>query len=172
MKNMEFNANRNEKAVTINETALKLAGFRMDEALSVRVMDGLILLSKVNLTAKDLVDMTNDLYTLAGDLVDELVGACGTCEECKENCEFYNAVDQGEPVQISEELRRAVGIPEDVALDVDIDETHGTITVRAADHRYDLRSVPSQIAHILGAAGICLGELDRHLRREDIVYGD
>ena len=173
MNSKKFNVTRAEKGVTINAAMQKLAGFHPEEALSFHVNDGLILLSKSKLTAKDLVDMANNLYLLAGELVSELVDVCGTCDGCfLDECDLFDAIDQGEPVQLREDLREAIGIPEDGAMEVTVDEESGTITVKAAEDKYDLYSVPPQIMALLLPMGICLSELDMHLRQGDVVYGD
>lgn len=172
MKNVKFDVNRSGKAVTINTAMLNLAVFRTEEALSAHVNDGLILLFKAKLTAKDLVDLANNLYLFADDLMERLVRVCGSCEECEKECDGFNGVDLEEPVQLSEELREAIGVSQDGALDISVDEKNGTITVKAANDKYSLYSVPHPIMEYLMATGICLGALDQHLRQGDVVYGD
>ena len=118
---MKFDVNRSGKAVTINTAMLNLAEFRTEEALSAHVNDGLILLSKSKLTAKDIVDLANNLYLFADDLMERLVRVCGSCEECEKECGYFNGVDSEEPVQLSEELREAIGVSQDGALDISVD---------------------------------------------------
>lgn len=170
--NGKFDVNRSGKAVTINTAMLKLAEFHSEEALSFRVMSGAILLSKSKLTAKDLVDLANNLYSFADDLMEKLIRVCESCEEYEKECDYFNGVDLEEPVQLSEELREAIGVSQNGALDISVDEKHGTITVKAANDKYSLYSVPQQIMEYLMATGICLGALDQHLRQGDVIYGD
>ena len=173
MKNMKFDVNRSGKAVTINTAMLKLAEFHPEEALSAHVNDGLILLSKSKLTAKDIVDLANNLCLFAGDLVSELVDACGICDRrFLDECELYDVINQDEPVQLREDLRETIGIPEDGAMDVTVDEENGTITIKAAEEKYNLHSVPPQIMAMMLPMGVCLSKLDQHLRQGDVVYGD
>jgi len=52
-----------------------------------------------------------------------------------------------------------------------VDEEAHTITVLAAEHRYDLRDLPADLLETFMVVGACLGRLEEHLIAEDTVYG-
>ena len=72
---------------------------------------------------------------------------------------------------MNEYLREAAGIPDGAKLCAEVDEEAHTVTVLAAEHRYDLRDLPAELLATFAEAGTCLGKLEEHMIAEDIVYG-
>ena len=68
-------------------------------------------------------------------------------------------------------LAQAAGIPDGAKLCAEVDEEAHTVTVLAAEHRYDLRDLPAELLATFAEAGTCLGKLEEHMIAEDIVYG-
>lgn len=72
---------------------------------------------------------------------------------------------------MNEYLRQAAGISNGAKLCAKVDDEAHTITVMAAEHRYDLRDISAGLLATFTEAGTCLGRLEEHMMMEDIVYG-
>ena len=106
----------------------------------------------------------------SAQLLHYLSEVCGPCEDCDKDSCPYNDFEE-EAVQVNEYLREAAGIPDGAKLCAEVDEEAHTITVLAAEHRYDLRDLPADLLETFMVVGACLGRLEEHLIAEDTVYG-
>lgn len=51
-------------------------------------------------------------------------------------------------------------------------EEENTVTIGIAEYDHDLRDVPPYLLEMLAEAGICLGEFEKYLVTEKILYGE
>ena len=75
-------------------------------------------------------------------------------------------------VQIPQWAREESGIPADAKLTCYAVEDTGEVRVCPAQFKHDLADLHPDLIQSLKGVGICLGELDEHLKKEDTVYGD
>ena len=158
------------KGVCITDGTLKLSKLPGDEKLELHTLDHALVLLKGQMTAPDLLTAAHALAGLAANLITHLAEVCGPCEDCDKDSCPYNDLEE-EAVQVNEYLREAAGIPDGAKLCAEVDEEAHTITVLAAEHRYDLRDIPPELLDTFAQSGTCLGELEEHMILEDIVYG-
>ena len=52
------------------------------------------------------------------------------------------------------------------------DLEENTVTIGIAEYNHDLRDVPPYLLEMLAEAGICLGEFEKYLVTEKILYGE
>jgi len=169
---MEFIKNTAARGLLIPLPALKLCGFQEGDTVELNTTEGVLVVMKGRMTAMELLTTVERLRSVAGDLLDHLADVCGPCEDC-EGCEGscpYDDLDD-EAIKLPGYLRQAVGIPEEAKLCAEVNEEAGTVTVSAAEHRYDLRDLSRDLVDAFAEAGVCLGELEEHLILEDTIYG-
>ena len=79
----------------------------------------------------------------------------------------YEDMDRPD-VELSNAVRREMGIPLDAKLQIFPDE--GEALVCAADYKHDITDVPENVRPLLEMAGICAGKLDELIRNEQEVW--
>ena len=168
---MKFIKENAAKGIRIPPSALDLSGIPFGEKVEMRVLDNAILMLKGRMTAPELLTVVEQLNSTAEELFAHLTMVCGPCDGCDEESCPAESLDE-EAIDLPGYLRREAGIPEDVKLCAEVDEETGSVTLSAAGHRYNLQDVPPELLEICEKAGICLGELEEHMIREDVVYGD
>lgn len=167
---MKFIKEVTPKGLLLPVTSTRLAGLDAGEKVEYHTLKGAIVVLKGKLTAPELLAVVRQFTRMSAELLHHLSQVCGPCEECdKDGCP-YNGFEE-EMVQVNEYLREAAGIPHGAKLCAKVDEESHTITVMAAEHRYDLRDIPPDMLDAFIAAGTCLGELEKHMILEDAVYG-
>ncbi len=167
---MKFVRKSSIKGVCIPESALKLSKLPDGENLELHTLDHALVLLKGQMTAPELLHVAHQLSSLSAQLLHYLSEVCGPCEDCDKDSCPYNDFEE-EAVQVNEYLREAAGIPDGAKLCAEVDEEAHTITVLAAEHRYDLRDLPADLLETFMVVGACLGRLEEHLIAEDTVYG-
>ncbi len=167
---MKFIKEVTPKGLLLPVTAARLAGFGTGEKVEYHTLEGAMVVLKGKMTAPELLAVVHQFMSMSAQLLHHLSQVCGYCEECdKDSCPYEDFEE--EVVRVNEYLREAAGIPDGAKLCAEIDEESHTITVMAAEHRYDLRDIPPDMLDTFTAAGTCLGELEKHMIMEDIVYG-
>ena len=166
---MKFIKEGSIKGAFVTAGTLKVSGI-CDEKLELHTLDNAVLLLKGWMTAPELLTAAHELAKFAAGLYSHLAQVCGPCEDCDKDSCPYNDFEE-ESVQVNEYLREAAGIPDGAKLCAEVDEEAHTVTVLAAEHRYDLRDLPAELLATFAEAGSCLGKLEEHLIAEDIVYG-
>lgn len=167
---MKFIKEVTPKGLLLPVTAARLAGFSAGEKAEYHTLNGAMLVLKGRMTAPELLAVVHQLTSASAQLLHHLSQVCGYCEDCDKDSCPYNDFEE-ETVQVNEYLREAAGIPDGAKLCAEVDEEAHTITVLAAEHRYDLRDLPADLLDTFMAAGTCLGKLEEHLIAEDTVYG-
>ncbi len=167
---MKFIKEITPKGLLLPVTAARLAGLNAGEKVEYHTMKGAMVVLKGRMTAPELLDAAHQLSSLSAQLLYCLSEVCGPCEDCDKDSCPYNDFEE-EAVQVNEYLREAAGIPDGAKLCAEVDEESHTITVQAAEHRYDLRDLPANLLETFMVVGTCLGKLEEHLITEDTVYG-
>lgn len=166
---MKFAKMGSIKGAFVTAGTLKVSGIS-DEKLELHTLDNAVLLLKGEMTAPELLAAAHALADMSSKLLNHLAQVCGPCENCDKDSCPYNDFEE-ESVQVNEYLREAAGIPDGSKLCAKVDEEAHTITVLAAEHRYDLRDLPAGLLATFAEAGTCLGRLEEHMIAEDTVYG-
>ena len=167
---MKFIKEITPKGLLLPVTAMRLAGFGTGDAVEYHALKDTVVVLKGRMTAPELLDAAHQLSSLSAQLLYCLSEVCGPCEDCDKDSCPYNDFEE-EAVQVNEYLREAAGIPDGAKLCAEVDEVSHTITVQAAEHRYDLRDLPANLLETFMVVGTCLGKLEEHLITEDTVYG-
>lgn len=167
---MKFNKNISEAGVLIPRPALQVANLFDEDALGLHVLDGVLVLYKGSMTAMDVVKTIDEIGKVSIDLSIHLAKACGTCTDCGD-CPCN---DFGDPdIELPEYLLDEAGIPSNSKLMVThIDKDENAVTISKADHDYDLRDVPDWILEMLCGNKACLGQLERMLISNNVIYND
>ena len=138
---MKFVKESSVKGVCITAGTLKVSGID-DEKMELHTLNNAVLLLKGQMTAPELLTAAHELAAFAAGLYNHLAKVCGPCEGCdKDSCPINDLEE--EVVQVNEYLREAAGIPDGAKLCAEVNEEEHTITVLAAEHRYDLRDLPA-----------------------------
>ena len=167
---MKFIKEITPKGLLLPVTAMRLAGFEAGGAVEYHALKDAVVVLKGRMTAPELLSVVHQLTSMSAQLLHHLSEVCGPCEDCDKDSCPYNDFEE-EIVQVNEYLREAAGIPDGAKLCAEVDEEAHTITVLAAEHRYDLRDLPADLLETFMAVGTCLSRLEEHLIAEDTVYG-
>lgn len=167
---MKFNKEASLRGVYITAGTLKVSKLPSNEQLELHTLDNTLVLMKRQMTAPELLTTAHALADLAAELINHLAEVCGPCEDCEKDSCPYNGFEE-EAVQVNEYLREAAGISDGAKLCAKVDDEAHTITVMAAEHRYDLWDIPAELLVTFAEAGTCLSRLEEHMIMEDIVYG-
>ncbi len=166
---MKFKKNTNHKGTLIPRSALKLAGMAEREELEMHTPKGAVILTRKQMTTAELVETIDSLGVLASRLISHLLDVCGKCEDCWEDGECPFGADSYPDLPAL--LRQEAGIAQDAKLVASVNEDDHTVTLFPAQFIHDLRDVSPALLTALKESGVCLGELEEHLMREDVVYG-
>ena len=167
---MKFTKESTSRGLLLPAAAMRLAGLDAGDKVEYHTLNGALVVLKGRMTAPELLAVVHQLTSMSAQLLHHLSQVCGQCEDCDKDSCPYNDFEE-EAVQVNEYLREAAGIPDGAKLCAEVDEEAHTITVLAAEHRYDLRSLPADLLETFMAVGTCLGKLEEHLIAEDTVYG-
>ena len=139
-----------------------------DAPLEIHPLSAGPLIMKGEMTAAEVLAMLDDLHALMERLLECLQETCGPCMEyCMEDCPLRCR----ELFRLPNRLLVRAGIPENARLCAVPDPENQCIYI---EESAPCGCVPGQAVHtegILLDAGICLRELNRHVRKGDIVYG-
>ena len=139
-----------------------------DAPLEIHPLSAGPLIMKGEMTAEEVLAMLDDLHALTEHLLECLQEICGPCMEyCMEDCPLRCR----ELFRLPNRLLARAGIPENARLCAVPDPENQCIYI---EESAPCGCVPGQAAHTEGMlleAGICLRELNRHVRKGDIVYG-
>ena len=139
-----------------------------DGVLELHQMAAGPLIMKGEMTAAEVLAMLDDLHALTEHLLECLQEACGPCDDfCEEDCPICSR----ELFHLPNRLLARAGIPESARLCAVPDPENQCIYIEeSAPCGFFYRQAPRAEQMIL-EAGICLRELNRHLRKGDVVYG-
>ena len=156
------------KGITIPPTVLNLSDFAPTDQLALHVLDNTLVLIRRKMTAYQLLRTVNQLAHLGSSLLTHLVTLCGTCDGCRSACPFDGP--SAASVELPASLREKAGIPDMARLSAVVDEEKGTVTLFAAEAVTELEDLPEDLLNLLFTTDICLGEVEHHLLRDDVIY--
>ena len=165
---MKFEKSTGVKGAFIPRSALSLSGFIEDETAALHTLPGAVVLLKKRMTAMEMIRTVDSISQLAAELLTELAAVCGPCEECESEGCPYEEVDG--PIDLPDYLRAEAGIPKDAKLCAEVNEGEKSVTIYATDHQHDLTDIPQGLMPLLGALGVCLGELEQKLITGEVVH--
>ena len=155
---MKFNKQMDSGALLIPRAAFKISSFEADEKTEIHALDSAVIVLKKQMTAMELIQAAH------------LAMACGECGECEDGCPFDD-LEEG-MLELPDYLRREACIPDGAKLCAYADDEENTVTIGIAEYDHDLRDVPPYLLEMLAEAGICLGEFEKYLVTEKILYGE
>lgn len=167
---MKFNIQLPNGAFHVPSAALKISGLEGGEKAEIHTLNSTVVVLKKQMTAMELIRAADSLHGLATELTAHLAMACGECGECEDGCPFDD-LEEG-MLELPDYLRREACIPDGAKLCAYADDEEKTVTIGVAEYDYDLRDVPPYLLEMLAEAGICLGELEKYLVTERILYGE
>lgn len=158
------------RKLAVPAALLAAGGFAQNQEVEIYPLPEAAVILKRQMTAMELVGALDSLQRLTAKLCASLAGVCGPCESCAggEDCP---ALPAHTATKVPESVRQEAGIPEGAKLCAWPGPEKGTVTVSAANYRYDLTDVPDWLLEVLRGLGVCLGSLEERLMAEDIVYG-
>ena len=161
------------KGFRIPAAALELAKIVEGEKLDFHVAEDVIVTLKHRMTAMEMIDSIHALNELSTKLVRELAEVCGTCDECDADDEYVcpSGLTKADYVDLTPEVREAVGIPTDAKLQMTFDPDHAAVTISEAEYEADLSDVPEAILDLLESMDVRLCVLERHLMEGDVIHG-
>lgn len=155
------NTTQNKGLLVDNEIIEKA---ELGDNIKLVATDHLIVLTKAEMTAMDLVKTIDSMSTLLYSLVDTLAECCGECDEC-DHCEDLDF----EPIHLPHEVLEIAGIPTGAKLASFVEEDEGVVHIEAAEYDYDISDVPPHLLATFSDYGICLGELDALLIKNEVL---
>lgn len=165
---MKFVKNYTGANLSIPSAALKVSGFE-PEKVELHALEDVVVVTKGQMTAMELIHTMNALNQLSSDLAVELARVCGLCDGCGgDGCPYED--DNGYDISLPDYLKEEAGIPKDAKLCATVEED-GAVTISEAGYDYDLQDVPPHLLAVFQASGVCMGELEERLITEEIVYG-
>lgn len=161
------------KGFRIPAAALELAKIMEGEKLDFHVAEDVIVTLKHRMTAMEMIDSIHALNELSTKLVRELAEVCDTCDECDADDEYVcpSGLTKADYVDLTPEVREAVGIPADAKLQMTLDPDHAAVTISEAEYEADLSDVPEAILDLLESMDVRLCVLERHLMEGDVIHG-
>lgn len=165
---MKFVKNYTGANLSIPSAALKVSGFE-PEKVELHALEDVVVVTKGQMTAMELIHTMNALNQLSSDLAVELARVCGRCDGCGgDGCPYEDG--EGYDISLPDYLKEEAGIPKDAKLCATVEED-GAVTISEAGYDHDLRDVPPHLLSVFQASGVCMGELEERLITEEIVYG-
>ena len=73
-------------------------------------------------------------------------------------------------VDLTPEVREAVGIPANAKLQMTLDPNHAAVTISEAEYKADLSDVPEVVLDLLESMDVRLCVLERHLMKGDVIH--
>ena len=173
---------KNKNDLVISHQALELCRLDPGGKLTDLIGKNTLVVVPERMTALEAVNTVAVLTDFTTELIEKLLTACGSCKEQMEQdgecgCPYGSVCDpdecpyedmDGPDVELSDAVRREMGIPLDAKLQIFPDE--GEALVCAADHKHDITDVPENVRPLLEMAGICAGRLDELIRNEQEVW--
>ena len=160
------------KGFHIPAAALELAKIVEGEKLAFHVADDVIVTLKHRMTARDMINSIHALNELSNKLVLELAEVCGTCDECDEDDDYVcpSGLTKADYVDLTPEIRKAVGIPADAKLQMTLDPDNAAVTISEAEYKADLSDVPEAVFDLFEGLDVRLCVLERLLMRGDVLH--
>lgn len=148
---------------------LKAVGLYTNCPVEYRTLPGAVVAFKKQMTILELANAANSIRTVADELFHALCDICGDCDGCAMECP-YGAADFEMDLGLPEPLLEEAGIPNGTKLTAMAGEE--CILICPSAKMPSLQSVPGDLIDDLIACDVCPGELEDHIIKGDIVYGN
>lgn len=171
--------------LTIPNAAIRIAGIN-GEDLETHISDGVIVLFREEMDAKQLIAVSEFLKEMATDLSVHLAVACGQCDDCgycygdededscPESCANCKSPCHGVELPIC--MLEEAGINPEIGLQ--FDTRQGEIIIHEIDDscgdadEIDVTDyVPEGLLEVLRESDVCLNHLREMLESGEIIYG-
>lgn len=159
------------KSICIPGAALGAAGLLGYGEVEIHVQFMSVVALAPRMTALELLKVSEALNEVSAELMKIVMEACGCCTDCQENCSMAN-YSGGPLVKVDPEALREAGLSEDTKLCCVADADEGIVKVTTSGHMHDLSDVPEFSLGWLTLSGICMDQLNDHLREGTFIYGD
>lgn len=160
------------KGFRIPAAALELAKIMEGEKLDFHVADDVIVTLKHRMTTMEMIHSIHALNELSSKLVMKLAEVCGTCDECDADDDYAcpSGLTKADYVDLTPEVREAVGIPVNAKLQMTLDPDHAAVTISEAEYEADLSDVPEVVLDLLESMDVRLCMLEQHLIKGDVIH--
>ena len=139
-----------------------------DAPLEIHPLSAGPLIMKGEMTAAEVLEMLDDLHALTEHLLECLQEAGGPCDDfCGEDCPICSR----ELFHLPNRLLARAGIPESARLCAVPDPENQCIYIEESVPCGFFSGQAPRAEQMILEAGICLRELNHHLRKGDVVYG-
>ncbi len=165
---MTFIKEVENRGILVPYAAFALSEMGDAENIELRTMDNVMVLQRSEMTAGQALAVAECLMDFATELLMRVVESCNSCMGCGDRCPYEGGVE----LEVPDYLRACADIPANAKLCAVADPDEGTITVKMANDRSDLSSVPGWILSLMGGYGVCLDSLDDLLAGNTVVYGN
>lgn len=137
---------------------------KLGDNIRLRVTNNLITLTKIEMTAMEMVNTIDALLRLADKFTSILAEHCGECDGC-DHCGDLDF----EGISLPDDVLEIAGIPLGAKLNAYVEEDTGVVHVEQAEYDYDIADVPAHLLDMLESNGVCLGELDVLLMENEVL---
>ena len=160
------------KGFRIPAAALDLAKIVEGEKLDFHVADDVVVTLKHRMTAMEIINSVHALNELSNKLLLELAEICGTCDECDEDDDYIcpSELTKVDYVDLTPEVREAVGIPLDAKLQMTLDPDNASVTISEVEYKADLSDVPEAVLDLLEGMDVRLCVLEQLLMKGAVIH--
>ena len=179
---MKFTLHRTKKDCNIPSHALAVAGLKREKELRLEADNGVIVILRANMDARQFLAISEYLYGLSNRMVEavaEIIGGCSNCGGCQEEepceCDYCGRRDRCRGIEIPDCLLERAGIGSDCGFRAETDD--GAVTIRALPDEDDDEElddilpddVPESARAILLDYGVCIPALREILCGSDAI---
>ncbi len=136
----------------------------------VHVYPKAIVVMDMEMTALEVIDTILSLEDATKRLYQTLFAQFANDDDDCDNCTFCEEFME-DSVKIPAWAMEAAGLDPDTKLGIIAEEDSERIVLEPLDCEHDLSDVPLETQHKLRDMGVCLGELNESIMREELVYG-
>ncbi|MFI3226625.1 MAG: hypothetical protein R3Y09_04350 [Clostridia bacterium] len=156
------------KGITIPMEIIESVG--LGEMITLSATNGLILLKNTDMTALEVIETIGALDQLTVQLYTALLSKftqdddCDCCSFCEDYLE--------DSVAVPDWALEAVGLPLGTKLCICAEEDSERIVLEPVEHTHDITDIDEEMLVTLSDMGICLGELNESIMRDEVIYSE
>ncbi len=140
----------------------------LGDMITLAATKGVIVLKKTEMTAFDVISTISALDELAVRLYDVLLSKFVKDEEC-DCCNFCEEYME-DTVDVPDWALDVVGLPEGTKLCICAEEDSERIVLEPVEYEHDITDIEEDVLKRLSDIGICLGELNESMMRDEVIY--
>ncbi len=184
---MNKNKTISDQSFHIPQRLFERCGFDRTDEITVQADDNVMMITKSQMTALELIRAIEALSSYASLLAVSLIKACEICDGCGDmdedaDCSPAERLEactlcadllaEKFQLHIPAHLLEEAGIAKDAKLHVHTDEDNGMITVMTANGGQDISDAPPTLLKALAKHGVCLMALNELIMQGDIIHGE